>query len=79
MRKAHSGEEEVIGQNFEDPKGDEENEDEVTDPQEVFDDWMFTLTIQQRKMSSVFLYESFRNRQQMSKMDAAQKSASITG
>ena len=40
---------------------------------------MLTLTRNQRKMLSVFLYESFRTLQQMSKMDAAQESASTVG
>ena len=63
----------------EDPDGDAEEEEEYTDPQEAFDDFMLTLTRNQRKMLSILLYESFRTRQQMSKMDAAQESASITG
>ena len=63
----------------EDPDGDAEEEDEYTNPQEAFDDFMLTLTWDQRKMLSVVLYESFIGRQKMSKMDAAQESASITG
>ena len=63
----------------EDPDGEMEEEEDYSDPQEVFDDWMLSLTLEQRKMLSVLLYESFRNRQRMSKMDAAQESASITG
>lgn len=60
----------------ENPDGEEE---EDTYPQVVFDDWMLTLTRDQRKKLSVVLYESFCNRQKMSKMDAAQEAASITG
>ncbi len=52
---------------------------EERDAQDVFDDWMLTLTRLQRKMLSVLLYESFQSRQHMNKMDAAQESASITG
>ena len=63
----------------EDPDGDAEEEDEYTNPQEAFDDFMLTLTRDQRKMLSVVLYESFIGRQKMSRMDAAQESASITG
>ena len=63
----------------EDPDGDAEEEDEYTNPQEAFDDFMLTLTRDQRKMLSAVLYESFIGRQKMSKMDAAQESASITG
>ena len=62
-----------------DPDGDTEEEEEYNSPQEAFDDFVLTLTRDQRKMLSVLLYESFRGRQKMSKMDAAQESASITG
>ena len=62
-----------------DPDGDNEEDQEVTDPQEVFDDWMLTLTRDQRKMLAVLLHESFRKRQNMNKMNAAQEAASITG
>lgn len=80
MLQASLGERELISQDFEeDPESGAEDDDEETSPQEVFDDWMLTLTVQQRKMLSVILYESFMNRQQMSKMSAAQEAASITG
>lgn len=52
---------------------------EQLDPQTVFDDWMLTLTKPQRKMLAVLLYCSFQNRQKLSKMGAAQESASIAG
>ena len=57
-----------------DPDGDTEEEEEYNSPQEAFDDFVLTLTRDQRKMLSVLLYESFRGRQKMSKMDAAQES-----
>lgn len=62
-------------------ESDAELEDEVgeLDSQTVFDDWMLTLTKPQRKMLAVLLYCSFQKRQKMSKTDAAQESASITG
>ena len=62
----------------EDPDGEEE-EELYTDPQEVFDDFILTLTREQRKMLSVLLYESFQNRKKMSKMDSSRESTSITG
>ena len=62
----------------EDPDGEEE-EEESNILQDVFDDWMFSLTQDQRKMLSVLLYENFHNRQGMSVMNAANETASITG
>ena len=64
---------------MEDPDGEAEEEELYTDPQEAFDDYMLTLTRDQRKMLSVLLYESFHSLQMMSMMDAARESASITG
>ena len=74
-------EEESVGgqREMEDPDGEAEEEELYTDPQEAFDDFMLTLTRDQRKMLSVLLYESFHSRQKMSMMDAARESASITG
>lgn len=57
----------------EDPDGERE-EEEYPDPQEVFDNWVLSLTRDQRKMLSVILYESVCNCQGMSKMNAAQQS-----
>ena len=54
-------------------------EEEYSDPQEVFDDLTLSLKQDQQTMLSMVLYESFRNRQDMTKMDAAHKAASITG
>ena len=54
-------------------------EEDVMDPQEVFDDWMLTLAKDQRMMLSVLLYDNFCKRQNMGKMDAAREVASITG
>ena len=63
--------------------GDHENEDdeeeEEMDAQDVFDDWMLGLRKFQRKMLATLLFTSFKNRQKMSTMDAAQEAASITG
>ena len=63
----------------EDPDGDMEEEHECSDAQEVFDEWILSLTQDHRKMLSVVLFESFCTRQGMSKMNAAQEAASITG
>ena len=48
------------------------------DAQGIFDDWVVSLPALQRKTLSVLLMQSFRTRQQMNVMDAAQESASIT-
>ena len=56
-----------------------EEEHECSDAPEVFDEWMLSLTQNHRKMLSVVLFESFCTRQGMSKMNAAQEAASITG
>ena len=55
--------------------------DELTDEkaQVIFDDWMISLSISQRKILAVLLFHSFRVRQGMSIVGAAQESASITG
>ena len=58
---------------------DEEATEDPDDSQTVFDDWMLTLMKHQRKMLAVLLYCSFQKGQKMSKMSAAQESASITG
>ena len=62
----------------EDPDGDMEEKHECFDAQEVFDEWMLSLTQNHRKMLSVVLFESFCTRQGMSKMNAAQEAASIS-
>ena len=49
------------------------------DAQSVFDDWMVSLPALQRKTLAVLLMESFKNRQNMGVMGAAQEAASITG
>ena len=58
---------------------DEEAAEDPDDSQTVFDDSMLALMKYQRKMLAVLLYCSFQKRQKMSKMSAAQESASITG
>ena len=63
----------------EDPDGDMEEEHECSDAQEVFDEWMLSLTQKHRNMLSVVLFKSFCTRQGMSKMNAAQEAANITG
>ena len=47
-----------------DPDGGKEEDelDKYCDPQEVLDDWLLSLTGDQRRMLSVILYESFRHR-----------------
>ena len=57
----------------EDPDGNMEEEHECSDAQEVFDEWMLSLTQNHRKMLSVVLFESFCTRQGMSKMNALRK------
>lgn len=56
-----------------------EEEEEYSNVQKVFNEWILSLSRNQRRMLSVLLYESFRNRQGMNKMAAARESASITG
>ena len=57
----------------EDPDGSMEEEHECSDAQELFDEWMLSLTQNHRKMVSVVLFESFCTRQGMSKMNALRK------
>lgn len=45
--------------------------------QGIFDDWVVSLPALQRKTLAVLLMQSFRTRQQMNVMDAAQEAASI--
>ena len=57
---------------FESDFGDDE-------AQNIFDDWVVSLPALQRKTLAVLLMQSFRIRQKMSVMDAAQEAASVTG
>ena len=47
--------------------------------QELFDEWMVTLRLEQRRMLGVILMESFKQRQGMNVKDAAQEAGSIVG
>ena len=59
------------------PSGDsdeedpEQSSDDEFDAQETLDDWMLTLRLEQRKMLSVTLMESFKSRQKMNVKEAA--------
>ena len=61
-----------MSSSFESDSGDDEAQD-------IFDDWVVSLTALQRKTRAVLLMQSFWTRQKMSVMDAAQEAASITG
>ena len=58
---------------------DEESDFNDQKAQDIFDDWVTSLPVFQRKTLAVLLFHSFRVRQQMSITGAAQESASITG
>ena len=47
--------------------------------QEIFDDWMVSLRLDQRRMLAVILMESFKTRQGMTVKDAATEAGSIVG
>ena len=49
----------------------EQSSDDEFDAQETLDDWMLTLRLEQRKMLSVTLMESFKSRQKMNVKEAA--------
>ena len=57
----------------------EESSEEEFDSQEALDDWMVTLRLEQRKMLSVTLMESFKTRQKMNVKDAAREAGSVVG
>ena len=57
----------------EDPDGNMKEEHECSDAQEVFDEWMLSLTQNHHKMLSVILFESFCTRQGMIKMNCLRK------
>ena len=84
---AGSGDGELEGQamcsNSENDRGDSSSNDESDfsddKAQDIFDDWIVSLTLADRKMLSVLLFDSFRERQKMSVKEAAQESASIAG
>ena len=60
--------------------GDDDDSDFDNDKaQQYFDDWMVSLSIPERKMLGVLLYQSFRTRQKMSVKDAATEAGSIVG
>ena len=55
----------------EDPEQNEESSYDEFSPQEIFDDWMVSLRLDQRKMLSVILMETFKNRMKLNTKDAA--------
>ena len=63
-----SSESESDGETFDDDRA-----------QSVFDDWMVSLRLDDRRMLAVILMESFKRRQDMNVKDAAQEAGSIVG
>ena len=67
----------------ENERGESSSDDEAVfgdvQAQEVFDDFMVSLPLLQRKNLSVLLMQSFKSRQGMKALDAAQEAASICG
>ena len=66
-------------QSKEEPEHDDDSSHEEFAPQELFDDWMVSLRLDQRKMLSVILMETFKSRMKMSAKDAATDSGSVVG
>ena len=58
---------------------EEEAELDQQKAQELFDDWMASLRLDQRRMLGVISMESFKCRQGMNVKDAAQEAGSIVG
>ena len=58
---------------------EDESEFDDNKAQDIFDDWMISLSTIQRKTLSVLLVHALRVRQEMNIGDAAQETASITG
>ena len=50
---------------------------EVFSAQELFDDWMVSLRLDQRKMLAVILMETFKNRMKLTAKDAAMEAGSV--
>ena len=71
----------MISENSDNDSSDSEEDEEFSGEraQEIFDEWILSLRLDQRRMLSVILMESFKNRQNMNTKDAAQESGSIVG
>ena len=60
-------------------EGEEEEEFDQQRAQEIFDDWMVSLRLDQRRMLAVIVMKSFKCRQRMNVKDAAQEAGLIVG
>ena len=60
-------------------ESEEEAELDQQRAHEIFDEWMVSLRLDQRRMLGVILMESFKCRQGMNVKDAAQEAGSIVG
>jgi hypothetical protein len=63
----------------EEPEHDDDSSHEEFAPQELFNDWMLSLRLDQRKMLSVILMETFKSRIKMNAKDAATEAGSVVG
>ena len=63
----------------EDYEQNEESSDDEFSPQDIFDDWMVSLRLDQRKMLSVILMETFKNWMRLNVMYAATEVGSVVG
>ena len=71
----------LISENSDHEGSDSEEEAEFTQEkaQEIFDEWMVSMRLDQRRMLAVILIESFKTRQRMNVKEAAQEAGSIVG
>ena len=60
-------------------ESDEEGEFDQQKAQEIFDDFVLSLPLEQRRLLGVILMESFKSRQKMNVKDAAREAGSIIG
>ena len=51
----------------------------LEDAQELVDDWVMVQPLEQRKQLAITFFVTYRRRQKMSILDAAQEAASVTG
>ena len=63
----------------EEPDANDTSTDEEFSPQELFDDWMVSLRLDQRKMLSVIAMEHFKSRMHLNVKDAATEAGCIIG
>ena len=76
---SHSNDPDFGYRSDEEPDENRSSSEEEFNSQEIFDDWMVSLRLDQRKMLAVILMESFKGRQKMNVKDAAQEAGSIVG